>query len=338
MQNLKPESNFRVRLFLDTNILIYLVDENSFDNLKNAIQFLSSSDFVDLVTSHYALIEFIQIRKQEHYLRKLVDAKINLTTAFNYHKKFDAKEINFNDIIDEIQYNIKQEIESLENTHFIMSNENVLKQNLFNISKKICLNSKISIYDSLLIASSLSPLSDYIWTNDSDLSEFFQYERLEKLFQEWDLKQPKIENIKKVTSKSGKEFNLVNNEQKKKVEEINILCQEKILEIIKEKNENLYLGELFTKECGSGDIVCFELEKGKKITKDMFFTIIQKDLGNIYHSSKVSEFRNEKENKLILPFIAKSNIKISFKWESISKVSNIKQLKKAGNLLFINPD
>lgn len=59
---------FKIKVFLDTNILCYLVD-NTYPALTSFIDTLNKLPVVDIISSDFVLTEFIGVRKQEHYLR-----------------------------------------------------------------------------------------------------------------------------------------------------------------------------------------------------------------------------------------------------------------------------
>ncbi len=323
---------FRISIFLDTNILVYLVD-NTFQNLTNAVNFLKECPFVDLYTSEYALLEFINKRKQEYYLKKLVyEFNINLVTAFNYHKEFNANEVSFESIKNEIKTKVENDIITLANNGVELE-QHKLNQGIFDISKEICLNSKLTIYDSLVIASSLQPYCEIIFTNDSNFEKFYtENTDLDTIFTKFGKLKPQI-----LSSKKAEGINFVDNNKLETFDKIKQVWVKIILNKVKEKE--LYLGEIFTQNCGRDSIICFTLATNCILEKEMFFTIVDRELSNIYESKKISEFHFMDTDQTVkkiehFPFSQPDPTKISFRWEGAGDISAI---KKAHNLVFLNP-
>jgi hypothetical protein len=60
-------TSFRVKFCLDTNILVYYLD-NEYPSLNKGIDFLVQANaFVDLVTTRYILFELLEVRKRKHF-------------------------------------------------------------------------------------------------------------------------------------------------------------------------------------------------------------------------------------------------------------------------------
>ena len=325
------EKEFRVNIFLDTNILIYLVDE-AFENMKMTITFLKNCPSVDLYTSEYALAEFINERKREYYLRKLVyEYKINLTTAFNYHKEFNADEVSFDNIKEEIKTDVEKDIEMLRNFG-IITDLHQLSPDLLPISKEICLLSKLSIYDSMVVASSLNPYCELVLTNDANFGKFFNESNLTILFDKLELSKPTI-----LSSKNIEGVNLTKNDENnlQTDDNINQIWIATLTNTLKCKR--LYLGQIFTEKCASksSSIICFTLEANKTLVAEMFLVVVTKNLSEQFASKKITGFSTE-DGQLIqdFPFCRPEQTKISFYWHPDISISEV---RKNNNLLFISP-
>ncbi len=61
-----PVEEFRINIFLDTNILVFLLD-NTYPALTGFIKTLSEMSVVQLYSSEYVLSELIGLRKKERY-------------------------------------------------------------------------------------------------------------------------------------------------------------------------------------------------------------------------------------------------------------------------------
>ena len=63
---------FTINFFVDTNILVYLVDETR-PTLTAFIKALSETPVVSLYASDYVFSEFIGVRKQENYFQSVIE-------------------------------------------------------------------------------------------------------------------------------------------------------------------------------------------------------------------------------------------------------------------------
>lgn len=114
--------DFKVRFFLDTNILVYLID-GTHSGLTNALDFLNKSEFADLVSSKFVIFEFVGIRKREHYLKLAVSTnpKVNISTLLAYGSKgFDVDDIDYYSLQPTIKKNVEKEIEDITNNFGIV--------------------------------------------------------------------------------------------------------------------------------------------------------------------------------------------------------------------------
>ena len=157
----QPVNEFKIKFFLDTNILSFVLD-NTYSGVTSTIQILGQSDFVDLVSSRFVIFELAGIRKREHYLREIVKAQggtgtLNMSSLLKYKDGFNAPEVEFSSIMAQIKQQVEQEIQTIINIHYIDYKGNVLHDELLEPTVEICLSSKISKEDSLVLISSLLP-------------------------------------------------------------------------------------------------------------------------------------------------------------------------------------
>ena len=82
---------FTINFFLDTNILVYLVDDK-YPSLTAFIKSLSEAPVVGLYASEYVLSEFIGVRKQEDYFQTVLEkarekgTKINVSEFIRHNR------------------------------------------------------------------------------------------------------------------------------------------------------------------------------------------------------------------------------------------------------------
>jgi hypothetical protein len=197
--SLKPfsasvDGRFRVKLALDTNLLMYLLDE-SYPKLNEAILHLGNyKDFVDLITNRYTLFELYEKRKEVQFVRsaaingfslnainsdkcyvhnklkyerifsfisfrKLLGAKvhqwINKKFSSPKHKRLIGEGLFFSEHL-QIMELVKAEIPKIEN-EFGVEIAGSLHDNVWGPTFELIFNSRISREDSLIAMSFLKP-------------------------------------------------------------------------------------------------------------------------------------------------------------------------------------
>lgn len=174
------------KVFLDTNILSYLID-GTFPSLNKLLQSLRGTCLFDLISSDYCKSEFVGIRKREHYLRLSVQQamkgnnSLNFSSLLKYHNQFGSVEVPFESIIDQIRDNVKAELQKIT-TDFGIDFSCTLHAGLTNLANEVCLNSKISKEDSLVMVSSIIPSSGIKYdnvilvTHDNDFVKWYNEE------------------------------------------------------------------------------------------------------------------------------------------------------------------
>jgi hypothetical protein len=367
----QPFDTWRIKIYLDTNILIFLSD-NSYTGLKDTLNYLlSKNTFVDLISSQYALFEYLENRKKIHYKSHLKNNGIadtnrpfnflnRILTHFNlqisYSKKFKWKDYySFNikgfsyiNIHKKVSNDVDMEISNLCNNFTIEYKENVFNQNLFEPTKKLCLSSRISRQDCLITTSAIhaSETSQIrniiIWTGDEDFYKAFnECESTKLIFPDLN---PKIEWICNLTyqGNNGK-FHSMNLEVETRTEKIDQFLRNMVKEYILLKNKSLFLGK--TKVASNAEnVFYFQTEPGVSIPfrKDgYYFTIIGKDLDFIVSSKLVHSLWLDKELKETDFPIYTSSI-LSGKWEFADSTEEgykkeiIQTLKGADHMIFLS--
>lgn len=109
---------FKIKVFLDTNILCYLVD-NTYPALTSFIDTLNKLPVVDIISSDFVLTEFIGVRKQEHYLRRALeyaksqDITINFSSLIKNNKRFSIPGSDFTVLKSQIKKAVKDDEETI---------------------------------------------------------------------------------------------------------------------------------------------------------------------------------------------------------------------------------
>ena len=158
----EPVDQFRIKFFLDTNILAYLID-GTYTGLTNTIEFLKKCEFANLVSSNYVIFELVGIRKREHYLREVLTKStvaggtVNISSLLKYKDDFDAPGVKFIDVKSSIKSNVEAELQKIVNDFGIIYEDNLLHNKLLQPTFDINLLTKVSKEDSLVLASSIWP-------------------------------------------------------------------------------------------------------------------------------------------------------------------------------------
>lgn len=349
-----PIENFKLKFFLDTNILVFLID-GTYVGLSNTILKFNELGFVDLVSSNFVIFEFLGVRKKEHYLRMALadlttpEGTINVSTLLKYRDGFDVPSVNFAGIREAIQKKVGEELEKITNDFNIIYSSNLLHDDLLSPTFDICLSSKISKEDSLVLTSSLLPEPSKpekqinLLSKDEQFIKAFQEFDINSILDEHSLCKPDVLSISKISLISGDFVNLTAAQDIARLEEF---LPKKLLEMIVTKNDDLYLGETFTPENHGwpADVICFKIKVNKELPANSFITIIGNDLSFIYTSKHIMNDFRQNGTVIQLPFVTNDDgsTNISFKMLD-DEGKNLAQdiidfLKRSGNKIFIHPD
>lgn len=349
-----PLSNFRIKIFLDTNLLAYLVDE-TYPKLTEAIKFFRDLPFVDLASSEFVIYEFFGIRKREHYLREVIQERgaKDISSLLKYRDSYRVPGLSYNSIMAKVKATIEGEIGKIVNDFGIIYSEHTFHENLLKPTIDICLASEISKEDSLVLVSAVYPNENYangkadhtmLLSNDESFCNSFNNTEVNANFDNHSLEKPLVQYIRSIQNSSNGSLNLVEDN----VQNVKKELTQKILDIIQEKNKRYYLGETFTPTKSSqlpNNVICFKLRPDKQITNDkLYVTIVSKSLNFIYstkHSvdfwhngaSISSEFQSSEGDSNI-----SFKVKIEETDESQRDTTILAQLKLPNNLIFIHPD
>lgn len=347
---------FRIKIYLDTNILCYLVDD-TYQNLTFMINYFKDSVFSDLVSSKYVIFEFTGVRKKEHYLQILLKKtmrdgkKVNISSLLKYKDTFDNDYIAYNDIKGEVNDLVKKELEKITTDFGIEYSFNVFHDDLMSPTIEINLNSKISKEDSLVLTSAIwsdkEIKEDFVLiaSNDQDFVNNFNTDKQDILnvFESYSLNLPVLENLTKISLKSGTVINFV----KEAFNEVRIheFVINKHKELLIHKNISCFLG--YTINCGKNfpsDVICFSLEENIPLNSGIYLVFIGENLDFIYSTKiPITSFWDQVEIE-IYPFVSNFKKNISFRILDIGLNGKpidpeiLEELKKPNNLIFINQD
>lgn len=188
------DERFRVNIYLDTNILIDY-SENNYPLLKQSIDYLARSPFVNLRSSHYVLFEYTEVRKanlfrerlsnQKHpfsmkrFFQKIFWGKRDFTKDYIKRNRWKIGSIDYYSFEKQISEQVEKEVADIRNTLNIDFEEHVLHPQLIGPTATLCLKTKLSKEDSLVIVSCILPqenqplMNCVILSRDKDMFDSF---------------------------------------------------------------------------------------------------------------------------------------------------------------------
>lgn len=351
--------DFRVRFFTDTNLLIYLVD-NTYPTLTEFFDILKDSPFVELVSSRYVIFEFVGVRKREHYLRAASDkvltlpnGQINFSSLIKYKDGYDIPNIKFEDVIADIQKEVNSEVEKILTEFKINYQYSQFHEDQLSPTFDVCLSSKFSNQDSLVLVSSVLPLPNTTYdnivllTNDSAFTNSFETGQIKETLDNHSISCPKVYSINNIPISSGGNIDLkVNNERAALENKTN----QKILEIISEKMKDFFMGRTFTPNNQNlpDGVVPFKLIKNFSVKSNIYITVIGKNLDFIYTSKNKIASLQHNGTALNDGFVspADKKINVAFRIQDTNENGEevavnaeiVNALRAEGNFVFIHPD
>lgn len=341
------EESYQVNVYLDTNILVDYVG-GKFPLLNRSIDYLSQCPFVKLRSSHYVLFEFTEVRKANLLWQK---ADPTEERPFNkvkstIKKKWKYNDVDYGTLKDDITNVVMTELDIFRNNLGVNFDEHVLHENLVYPTSSLCLATKISREDCLVMVSCMHPYAllklDHclLLTRDSQYYRAVQDNNTDvvKVFEDNDLETPvliRTENLQ--IDGSGMQYNLYNDEEGTNIEEF--WCS-LILKNIKQNMESQYVGQTYSfgAEGIAAKCIYFEMDGGNKTLKNsegLYF--IGKDLTFRTVIAGPFEYWNDNKRITSLPHTNPDYPKYSFRKEGINP-ELLAKLREKGNLVFYNND
>lgn len=181
-KNKLDSTDFKLRIFVDTNILIDYFEKSKDNKIKDFLDLLKKSKNIELVTSDYVLWEFHGYFKKELYARKLVnECGSNFISANKDCSREKFEKATFKDIEkfgNEIK-SYKDKIGELLTIENICDDSEGVK--VFDETVEMLIQfSKFSFKDSIVFASALHNHCHMIVTSDKPFSKESHLIRLKR--------------------------------------------------------------------------------------------------------------------------------------------------------------
>ena len=340
---------FQINFFLDTNVLCYLID-NTFPTLTAFIKALKEMPVVNLCSSQYVMAELLEVRKKEDYFHEVMnrandDGKfINISSFIKYNKRYEIPGYEYEgDLAEAVKKKVDEDIDKI--THeFGISFGSYFNERLLAPMKGICLSTKISREDSLVLVSSvykssIEEVSERVilLTGDKDFYDWATDSKddISGVFKEG--KTPDIEYIGNLgaglAGYTGGTKSL-----KSKIENVGELAVHYVTSCLMDTYKDRLLGKVTIRKCSRElkHLIAFKAEAELKekelytlvLTKNMSFLYSPKPLSKLYHCGKQIEtpFAPKGGNNLVT-FVCEEND------EEVFNVVNAEE-----NYVFIHPD
>lgn len=336
------EPEYRVNVYLDTNILFDYV-EKQFPLLTRSVDFLAKCPFVTLRSSHFVLFEFTENRKSRLFWEKADPTKAvdYQTVKANIKKTWKHNNRDYSEFKDDITSLIEAELDLIKNQLHIDFDEHVLHEGLIYPTNSLCLNTKISKEDSLVMVSCMNPdEGEYLdhcllLTRDGQYYKAYLENSLEldQVFLENGLKKPVLIRTEELSLCANcPKYNLYdNNAYGIDIENYWIGL---IMKTLKEKHSDIYVGETY--EHGSSDeakkCIFFNMNgtnKELRYSSGLFFVF--NDLSGRCILHEPFEYWNGQI--ITLPHINLDNPQYSFKTDGMAS-GVLSKLREEGNLVF----
>ena len=351
------DEKYRVDFYLDTNILVDYI-EGTYPLLNKSIDYLSSCPFVNLRSSHYVLFEYTEVRKYHLFMSKsnkkeYSTFKDKLRSLFHNNNKERDKDavkakikkswkrnsVDYNQIKLEIINEIQEELNKLRNNLNLDFDEHVLHEALVFPTNNLCLSTKISKEDCLVLVSCMHPKEEKKLGHCILLSRDDQYYKsykdnisaVDAVFQASYLALPQFLHTNKIQYQKNKVLNLY----KKSSIDVTNVWNEIICSALKSKRSDLYIGETyhFGKSGISAKCVYFDTKNPDITLQDSEgLLFISKDLKTKISIAGPFKYMNN-GNKISLPYRNQQFTKYSFLPNDITQEA-LENLRKKEHLVF----
>ena len=351
------DEKYRVDIYLDTNILVDYI-EGTYPLLNKSIDYLCSCPFVSLRSSHYVLFEYTEVRKYRLFMSKsgktkYTSFKDRLYSLFRKKEKkldkdalkakikrtWNRNSVDYNHIKVEVINKIQEELNILRNNLNLNFDEHVLHELLVFPTNSLCLSTKISKEDCLVLVSCMLPKEDKKLEHCILLSRDNQYYKsyqdnisdVDSVFQATNLELPQFINTNKIKYQQNKQLNLY----KDTSIDITDVWNDIICSALKSKHSDSYIGEtyFFGKSGISSQCVYFDtMNPDITLQESEGLLFISKDLKTKISIAGPFEYMNN-GNKITLPYQNPEFTKYSFLPNSITP-DILEKLRQKGNLVF----
>lgn len=333
---------FCIQIYLDTNILVDYVEQNN-QLLDASLHFLSACPFVKLRSSHYVKFEFIEVRKRREFYRCVRNRLPSASDKDAYGHDWILDGHDYNEYKDQIVHRVNTDLGKIKDNLKIDFNNHILHQNLLEPTKDICLSSKISREDCLVMISCVYPHPSIderldfsvVLSNDQQYKTAYieNQETIDTILHTYGLNLPEFLCIKELPY-TTKNVDLNNTSQKI---DIKLLWIHIISQLLILKNKDIFVGYTIKAGKSREDFIFFDIIDNNKVLLDSeAITFIAYDLSGYITVMKDFDYWNN-SSAISLPFSDTTNTQYSLIKKDIDK-PDLNILQRKGNLIFYEND
>lgn len=334
------DDRYKVHIYLDTNILVDYVEQNN-NGLNNSLDFLSTNPFVILRSSHYVEYELTEVRKKRLFYYKVYGtypskgeslANIKQTWEIDGHKYEDYRE--------EITQEVMSNMELIEEKLRVRFDDHVLHDKLIYPTRDMCLATKVSREDCLVMVSCMFPTKDERLEFCALLSNDKQYisaiddnkDKVLSVFKRYGINTPFCLNAKALDN--GHSLLNVEEADSKTFQDIATFWRQLLLLLIRKKHEHNYLGHTIKPGNSerSSSLVFVDIEDpNKELLDSEDLVFVSSDLSCTIEIGKDFDYWDN-ESAVQLPHKNEKDTRYSLKPKTDKDVLPLLQQK--GNLVF----
>lgn len=334
------DDRYKIHIYLDTNILVDYVEQNN-SILNCSLDFLSTTPFAILRSSHYVEYEMTEVRKKRLFYYKVYGhypskgeslANIKQTWELNGHK--------YEEYRDEIAQEVVSNMELIEENLGVRFDDHVLHDKLISPTRDMCLATKVSREDCMVMVSCMFPSQDERLDFCALLSNDKQYiaaikdneDKVLSVFKQYGINPPYCLNAKALDN--GNALLNVEDANNRTPQDIANFWGQLLLLLIRKKHEQNYLGHTIKpgKSKASSSLVFVDIEDPKKELIDSEnLVIVSHDLSCTIEIGKDFDYWDN-DSAVQLPHKNERDTKYSFR-PKIDKVI-LSLIQQKGNLIF----
>lgn len=328
---------FKVNIFLDTNILDdYAINANS--NILYSLEYLAQCPFVSLKSSHFIKYELTELLKAQ-YFNKKINGSMEITQKAHIRKNWTLNGQSYLAFKDEIKENVERSLVNIETNLDFKFDDLKLHDKITAPTCDICLSTRISKEDSLVLVSCMSPNGvdniDFsgILSNDGQYNRAFaeSKDNVISIFSKHGLNTPVFLSTKSLNG------NVNIYDKTFSVETLRKLWNDIILDLIARKREDSFIGKTYKFGNRGISAQCVYVNFGKDrnvVPAHNWITLIANDLS--FYKTLEAETYWSMDKQITLPYTFTTEHKISFLPRSgeLSSVE-LKKLREKDNYVFM---
>lgn len=334
------DDRYKIHIYLDTNILVDYVEQNNIV-LNKSLDYLANCSFVVLRSSHYVEYEMTEVRKKRLFYHKVkgqYPSKDERLSGIKQKWCLDGQ--NYESFRDEITRMVIADFKLIEENLGVRFDDHVLHDKLILPTRDLCLATKISREDSMVMISCMHPMPDEMLTFCVLLSNDNQYEIAYNdnksdtlsIFEKHGLVPPLFLHTDRLYN--GKKYFSINNSTFAKDEDIYKFWTLLVLSLVCQKQSKSYIGHTIKigNSVKASDLVFLDIENPKKeLLESDGLIIVLHDLSEKIEINKDFDYWDNLSS-VTLPHKNEKDTTYSFKPSVDEEV--LKKLQAPGNLVF----